>query len=71
MSNADQIAAALRPIAPGQKLATSDVPLINQIGALWDARASVMAPAPATPNADPAWVAAGRGKIGELSLIHI
>ena len=68
MSNADQIAAALRPIAPGQKLATSDVPLINQIGALWDARASVMAPSPATPNADPAWVAAGRGKIGEREI---
>lgn len=35
---ADQIAAALRPIAPEGKLAAPDVPFINQLAAAWDAR---------------------------------
>lgn len=38
MTNADKIAAALRPIAPGGKLTGDDVPLIDKLGALWDAR---------------------------------
>lgn len=40
MTNADKIATALRPLAPGQKLDAADVPLINQLAALWDARSS-------------------------------
>lgn len=38
MTNADKIAAALRPIAPGGKLTGDDVPLIDKLGAQWDAR---------------------------------
>lgn len=37
-TTADQIAAALRPIAPDGSLASGDVPLINQLAAAWDAR---------------------------------
>lgn len=44
-TTADRIAAALRPIAPDERLTTADVPLINQIAALWDARAT-LAPVP-------------------------
>jgi uncharacterized protein (TIGR02594 family) len=65
MSNADRIAAALRPIAPGSKLLGVDVPLINQLGALWDARAPA---ANSQPNADPAWIAIGRNKIGQREI---
>ena len=46
MTTADKIAAALRPIAPEQKLGADDVPLFNQLAALWDARSN--SPAPAT-----------------------
>lgn len=44
-TTADQIAAALRPIAPEGQLAAPDVPLINQLAAAWDAR-RVSDPAP-------------------------
>lgn len=40
MTNADKIAEALRPIAPDGKLAGDDVPLIDKLGAQWDARGS-------------------------------
>lgn len=62
MTRADMIAAALRPIAPGGKLASADVPLINQLGALWDARAGA---APVVPTADPLHIQIARSKIGE------
>lgn len=38
MTTATTIANALRPIAPGKKLATDDVPLIDRLAAQWDAR---------------------------------
>jgi hypothetical protein len=38
MTHADKIAAALRPIAPDGRLTNADVPLINQLGALWEGR---------------------------------
>lgn len=41
MSTATKIASALRAIAPNGKLAAEDVPLINQLAALWDARTAV------------------------------
>lgn len=41
MTHADRIAAALRPIAPAGQLTNADVPLINQLGALWQGRAPV------------------------------
>lgn len=48
MTHADRIAAALRPIAPAGQLTNADVPLINQLGALWEGRApaAVRADAP-------------------------
>lgn len=45
MTHADRIAAALRPIAPEGRLTNADVPLINQLGALWQGRAPVPAAA--------------------------
>lgn len=66
MTNADKIATALRPLAPGAKLAEADVPLINQLGALWDARS---APAPGGPTADPLWIVLGRKKIGQREIV--
>lgn len=39
-TTADRIAAALRPIAPGKSLTNTDVPLINQMASLWDARST-------------------------------
>lgn len=62
MTNADKIATVLRPLAPGQKLATADVPIINQLGALWDARSPA-------PSADPLWVIAGKAKIGQREIV--
>lgn len=38
MTHADRISAALRPIAPAGRLTNADVPLINQLGALWEGR---------------------------------
>lgn len=64
MTNADKIATALRPLAPGQKLLPEDVPVINQLGALWDSRAPTV-----TPNADPVWIAYGRTKIGQREIV--
>lgn len=45
MTHADRIAAALRPIAPAGQLTNADVPLINQLGALWHGRTPVPAAA--------------------------
>lgn len=39
MTTATKIADALRPLAPGNELHTPEVPLINQIAALWESRA--------------------------------
>ena len=63
MTQADIIAKALRPLAPGGKLGTADVPLINQLAALWSARlsgAAIVAAIVALP-----WLEAGLTKLGE------
>jgi len=62
MTTADTIATTLRSIAPGGKLTAQDVPVINQLAALWDARA-----APLVIH-DPAWIKAARSKIGEREI---
>ncbi|HWT42800.1 MAG TPA: hypothetical protein VN152_09145 [Sphingopyxis sp.] len=51
---ADSIAAAVRPLAPGNKLVDADVALINQLAAQWDARRT-KAPYvnPGAPTAEP------------------
>lgn len=67
MSNADKIAAALRAIAPEQRLLQAEVPYINSIGSLWDAREAA-AVKPQQPSADPAWIAAGRKYIGQREI---
>jgi uncharacterized protein (TIGR02594 family) len=63
MTEADKIAAALRPLAPLGKLATEDVPLINALGANWQKRlaASTMA---TSPLGAPPWTVAARKMIG-------
>jgi uncharacterized protein (TIGR02594 family) len=65
-TSADKIAAALRPIAPQGKLLANDVPLINQMAAQWDARATT-ALSPVT-TMDPAWVTAARSMIGQKEI---
>jgi uncharacterized protein (TIGR02594 family) len=62
-TTADRIATVLRPLAPGGKLAQPDVPLIDQLAALWDARQ----PAPAR-GAEPPWVTIARTKMGEQEI---
>lgn len=62
-TSADRIAAALRPIAPQGKLSKADVPLINELGAAWDARLPTIA-----ELQDPAWVAAARSKVGQKEI---
>ena len=62
MKHADIIANALRAIAPGGKLTNADVPLINQLGALWDARAPVAQTAPK-------WVEVARSLIGVKEIV--
>lgn len=63
MTYADTIATALRPLAPDKKLKPDEVPIINQLAALWDERAG-----PGNPSPDPAWIVHGRGKIGEREI---
>lgn len=63
-TTADRIAAALRPIAPAGQLTNADVPLINQIAALWDGRnASASAPV-AKIGLGPADYAAAASRLG-------
>jgi len=65
-TTANDIAVALRPIAPGGKLKREDVPLINQLASQWDARARS---SPALSGApEPAWIVAARSKLGEREI---
>lgn len=69
MTQADRIAAALRPIAPRGKLVlgppVDEVALINSLGASWEARLEAdPAASPGVAVLDPAWVVAGRKMIG-------
>ena len=57
MTTADKIATILREIAPGKRLATEDVPLINALAANWDRRNVV-------PVGAPPWTVAARKLIG-------
>lgn len=50
-TTADRIAAAVRPIAPGGKLVAAEVPIINQLAALFEQRAGP----PAAPDRPIAW----------------
>ncbi len=61
-TTADRIAALLRPDAPDKKLMGPEVPLIDQLAALWDARAP-------KPVAEPPWVTFGRSKVGEREIV--
>lgn len=63
MTTADKIAAALRAIAPDDKLLAEDIPLLNQLAKNWDART-----APGVAIADPAWIVAARSKLGEREI---
>lgn len=67
-TSADKIAAALRPIAPDAKLLAADIPLINSLGDLWDARRGVITDPAVASTMDPAWVTAARSKIGEREI---
>lgn len=63
-TQADLIAAALRPIAPRGKLAPDDVGLINALGQRWEDRLMVDLGPAAKSLPDPAWVVIGRKLIG-------
>lgn len=60
-TQADNIAVALRAIAPEGKLKANEIPLINDLGALWEAR---VAPTVPRAEAEPAWITVGRRLIG-------
>lgn len=64
MTTAQNLAAALRPLAPGGILKTEDVPLIDQLAANWDARPPTGLVAPK----EPAWITAARSKLGEREI---
>ncbi len=61
-TNADRIAAALRPLAPDKRLMPNEVPVINALGELWEARAggAILVP-----------VSAGKYKLGEASMARL
>lgn len=61
MATAKLIADALRSIAPEGKIKSAEVPLINELANLWDARQSSI-------TAEPAWILAARSKIGEREI---
>lgn len=67
MTTAKLIADTLRRLAPGEFLTNNDVPHIDAIAALWDARRHQSPPAPEAPG-DPPWVTALRTKIGEKEI---
>jgi uncharacterized protein (TIGR02594 family) len=61
MTQADKIATVLRAIAPGKRLATEDVPLINALAKQWELR---LAPPVASTLGAPPWTVAARKLIG-------
>jgi len=72
-SQADRIAAALRPIAPRGKLvgtpSTGEIGLINALAALWEKRLLAdPAGGPGVAVPDPAWIVIGRKLIGEREI---
>jgi uncharacterized protein (TIGR02594 family) len=68
MTTADTIATALRPIAPGGKLKPSDIPLIDQLASMWDARlvaaVSDVRQNRTTADGEPAWLVEARKLVG-------
>lgn len=68
---ADKIALALRPIAPQGKLLQEDIPLINQLAALWDTRPMPGAPGQAAPHipGELPWIANARSKLGRKEIV--
>lgn len=67
-TSADKIAATLRPIAPDGKLLAVEVPLINALGDLWDARRAVISDPAVVASMDPPWVIAARTKLGQKEI---
>lgn len=65
MNHADNIASALRAIAPEGKLKSDEVPLIDQIAAKWDART----PRPAAPAKEPPWLIEARSLMGTREIV--
>lgn len=61
MTTADTIAGALRVLAPEGKLRQAEVPLIDQLAAMWDARRPPAA-------AEPAWISAARSRLGQREI---
>lgn len=69
-TQADRIAAALRPLAPRGKLAAEDVPLIDALAAQWEARLlSDPAGGPGVVVHDPAWIVEARKRLGEREIV--
>jgi uncharacterized protein (TIGR02594 family) len=64
MTTADRIAAALRPLAPDGALMRAEVPLIDQIAALWDHRA-VAAP---QESLEPNWIQIACSLVGQREI---
>jgi uncharacterized protein (TIGR02594 family) len=64
MTTADRIATALRPIAPDGALKQAEVPLIDQLAALWDARAVT----PPMASIEPHWIEIARSLIGQREI---
>lgn len=63
METATLVANALRDVAPDGKLKLAEIPLVNQLAAMFDAR-RMAAPA----AREPAWIAAARSKLGEKEI---
>jgi peptidoglycan L-alanyl-D-glutamate endopeptidase CwlK len=59
-TQADRIAAALRPIAPNGQFLPNEVPLLNQLGSLWEGRLAAAAPPMASTPATGKFVLGGR-----------
>lgn len=73
MTQADKIADALRLIAPEKKLFQEEIPVINQLGKMWEDRmpkASVTPPQAPTPDArEPRWITEAKKKIGQKEIV--
>lgn len=61
MKTSTKIADALRKLAPEGKLKAPEIPLIDEIAAMWDARANV--------TREPGWINAARSKLGQGEIV--
>jgi uncharacterized protein (TIGR02594 family) len=70
MTQADRIAAALRPLAPRGALKADEIPLINALGEAWDRRLRIdPAGGPGVIVNDPAWIVEARKRLGEREIV--